>query len=252
MTSTSTHGFPVAMVGGVPFAAVGLDAAARWVHAAAKTRTGVSIRLANAYSVALAHRNPDYAETLNGEGVNFADGTPVATVVAVRNRRGRLNAHLVRGPSLFARIVDSGELKGYFLGSTEATLAGIVSRLANRGLESSIAGYHAPPFAPLSEAAVDDIVAKIEQSDAEIVWVGMGTPKQDFLTAQIAARVGRPCIGVGAAFDFYAGTQAEAPRWLQGSGLEWVHRFLREPRRLGHRYTIGNFHFLRALVKNSR
>ena len=240
----------VQRVGGVPFARVGPDDAASWLERAASEGDPISVRLANAYCVALASRDDDYRQVLCGSGVNFADGSPVAWVMSRKLKLGDRKAYLVRGPSLFVRLLEGSSLKHFFIGATEETLAQIERRFTDVGASGTVAGSYAPPFAPVTDELIADLARRVQSSDAEVVWVGMGTPKQDLVTTSLAAQVGMPCVGVGAAFDFYAGRTVEAPAVLQGSGLEWLYRFVREPRRLFRRYTTGNAYFLAAVARH--
>lgn len=139
-------------------------------------------------------------------------------------------------------------LKHFLLGSTEDVLGLLESQLRKRFPDAIIVGLESPPFRPLSsgEQAAQD--ARIVQSNADIVWIGLGTPKQDFEAQRVATCLGVTTIAVGAAFDFTAGTVREAPAWISNAGFEWMFRLLREPRRLWRRYLIGNFGFIRALI----
>ncbi|AOY70090.1 N-acetylglucosaminyldiphospho-UDP N-acetyl-beta-D-mannosaminyltransferase [Arthrobacter sp. ZXY-2] len=111
-----------------------------------------------------------------------------------------------------------------------------------------IAGFHAPPFGPVDAGFIAAEAARIRDASPDIVWVGLGTPKQDFATTMLAEETRINCVGVGAAFDFLAGCQPEAPKIFQKSGTEWIFRFMSEPRRLWRRYTFGNIRFLHAVV----
>jgi N-acetylglucosaminyldiphosphoundecaprenol N-acetyl-beta-D-mannosaminyltransferase len=197
----------------------------------------------NAYSVALASQDDEYAALLRGDGVNLADGKPVAWVLGELSRRagsGTAPGH-VRGPSFFERVLDEGRETGvrhYLLGSTPETLEALQAAIADRFPGARIVGAESPPFRPLTatEQAMQDL--RIRAAGADLVWVGLGTPRQDVEAVRLAHSVGRPAIAVGAAFDFLAGTKVEAPRWVQRASLEWLFRFATEPRRLWRRYTI--------------
>jgi N-acetylglucosaminyldiphosphoundecaprenol N-acetyl-beta-D-mannosaminyltransferase len=107
-------------------------------------------------------------------------------------------------------------------------------------------GSYSPPFHPrFSDSEYEGIISRISQSGANIVWVGLGTPKQDIVAQRIANLIPVVTVSVGAAFDFFAGRKAEAPAWLQGTGLEWAFRLKEEPRRLLSRYTLGSCTFLK-------
>lgn len=114
-----------------------------------------------------------------------------------------------------------------------------------------MAGNFAPPFSDLNQSFVELCRDAVLGSGANIVWVGLGTPKQDFLASALAGLVGVPCIGVGAAFDFVAGTVQEAPPWIQRSGLEWLFRLTQDPRRLWRRYVFGNLQFVGAVLRRN-
>lgn len=247
-----SNGFAISSVGGIPFAITDLPTATEWLQASALRGDAVSVRLSNAYCVALSDTDPKYKEVLLGSGVNFPDGAPVVWFM----RRHRKSAHpgtaqRVRGPSMFITNLNASQTSGtsnFFLGTTTEALALLVKRIKDDFPSTKIAGTYAPPFAPISEAFLDACAKQIIESRAGIVWVGLGTPKQDFVSSELARRTGRPCVGVGAAFDFAAGTVAEAPKWVQDSGFEWAFRLLSEPRRLWRRYLFGNVRFLRVAL----
>ncbi|PYE20198.1 N-acetylglucosaminyldiphosphoundecaprenol N-acetyl-beta-D-mannosaminyltransferase [Williamsia limnetica] len=217
----------------------------------------IPVRLSNAYCVALASADQDYRALLNAGGINFPDGTPVVWVMRAKLRKGygALRAGRVRGPTFFTEVLratPAAGLSNYFLGTTSTTLEKLERALTVKIPELRIAGKHAPAFGPLNEDFYDRACEEILQSGADLVWVALGTPKQDFVATELARRTGVPCIGVGAAFDFVAGTVREAPVWVQSTGLEWLYRLCSEPRRLWRRYLFGNFRFLYSVLAESR
>lgn len=241
-------------VGDIPFAATSLDGAvAAFVRDAAEGRLGrFPVRLANAYCVALAAQDPAYRALLNGAGVNLPDGTPVAWVMRAKGRAAGIAADRVRGPSFFEEALDLGRvvgLKHFLLGGTPESLDLLRTRIEDRYPGAAIVGGWAPPFAPLSEAFHEEAANRVAMSGAHVAWVGLGTPKQDFAAAELAARLHLPAVGVGAAFDFLAGTAVEAPKLIQRSGFEWLFRLATEPRRLWRRYLIGNAQFAAAVLR---
>lgn len=245
-------------VGGVPFCVSNLDHAVDWLLGRVlDKREGISIRLANSYCVALTNSDERYMRLMTRHGVNFPDGMPVALVMRMVSKRYgllRSDAGRVRGPSFFVQTLDQGRREGvrhFFLGTTPETLARLQANVEIRYPGITITGSYAPPFAPVTEAFVSDCAARVNASNADIVWVGLGTPKQDFLTLELAKLTSRHCVGVGAAFDFAAGTAREAPKWIQDSGLEWLYRFILEPRRLWKRYLVGNFQFSSMVIKKN-
>ncbi|QCB49912.1 glycosyltransferase [Rhodococcus sp. PAMC28707] len=241
-------------VGKVAFDQFNMESAANLVKELAIAKVGVAIRLSNAYCVAMAASDPEYCALLNGPGINLADGSPVAWLL----KRVSINPAAVgrvRGPSLFVKILDEGRavgLRHYFLGSTEDNLQRIETRSTIELPGISIAGSYSPPFGPLNQAFYDTCVSKVRKSGANILWVGLGSPKQDYACAILAYELGIPCLGVGAAFDFYAGTVREAPVFLQRYGLEWIYRLASEPRRLWRRYVFGNVQFGISVLREFR
>jgi N-acetylglucosaminyldiphosphoundecaprenol N-acetyl-beta-D-mannosaminyltransferase len=115
--------------------------------------------------------------------------------------------------------------------------------------QAVIAGSLSPKFGDFDAKEIRRIDSAIRESHANIVWVGLGTPKQDYEATRISQTCNVPAVAVGAAFDFLAGTKNEAPQFLQGIGLEWLYRLLSEPRRLWRRYLIGNLQFLVIATK---
>jgi N-acetylglucosaminyldiphosphoundecaprenol N-acetyl-beta-D-mannosaminyltransferase len=240
-------------VGKVPFVATDLEGATEYIVKIASEKIPVSVRLSNAYCVALASKDEQYAALLTDGGVNFPDGTPV--VWAMRRREPGLAPGRVRGPSLFrtaTKATAKERLGNFYFGTTDETLDRLTATLLREEPGLVVAGKYAPAFGPVDEEFYRSAVKAILATDASIVWVALGTPKQDFVSTEIAIRTGLPCVGVGAAFDFVAGTVAEAPEWMQSKGLEWVYRFYKEPRRLWKRYVFGNVRFLySAFVESS-
>lgn len=208
---------------------------------------GIAVHLINAYSIALADRDQHYADVLQGSSANLPDGKPLTWVG--RLRKSQISQ--VRGPSLFAQVMDAGraaEVRHFLLGATEDTLETLKQALTTRYPGVDIVGQYSPPFRPLTADEVREQDRMVAKSAAQIVWVGLGTPKQDFEVNRISRSMPVVAVGVGAAFDFVAGTKAEAPRWMTKAGLEWLFRFLCEPRRLWRRYLFGNAQFLWAVL----
>lgn len=239
----------------IPFVVTDLDSAVAQIVANRIPRQGRSIRLANAYSVALTSQDLEYKDLMTHQGVNLPDGTPVYWAMRNQARRSSVSPPgAVRGPTLFVRTLDVGRAHGvshFFLGSSEETLDALVRHARQRFPGIRVAGVLSPPYAPMTTNSIEQWAEVIRQSGADLVWVSLGTPKQDFATTHLAPLVGRHCIGVGAAFDFLAQTQREAPSFIRGTGFEWLYRLMCEPRRLWRRYLFGNARFLRMSLGTS-
>jgi N-acetylglucosaminyldiphosphoundecaprenol N-acetyl-beta-D-mannosaminyltransferase len=145
-------------------------------------------------------------------------------------------------------VIDSGQdvgLRHFLFGSTPDVLERLEVRLRERYPRAIIVGTFSPPFRPLTDDENVRIAQQIVDSGADVVWAGLGLPKQDQWLER-SASLFEPAVGlgVGAAFDFLAGTKPRAPRWMQDMGLEWLHRLMSEPRRLARRYAATNTEFV--------
>lgn len=243
-------------VGQVPLRVTSLDEVATWLNDLRRPGGPQSVRLVNAYSIALADHDPAYRRILNGAGVNLPDGAPVLWFMrwAARRHPGAAPQR-VRGPSLFSRTLTLSQgrpVRHFLLGGSPHTLARLLDVLAADFPGCTVAGSHSPPYGDVTPERLDDWCERISASRADVVWLGLGTPKQDVAAAELARRLGLHCIGVGAAFDFLAGTQPEAPRWMQRLALEWLFRLAAEPRRLWRRYVFGNLRFLFVATSEAR
>lgn len=237
-------------VGSVEFVVTSPSRAVDHVISMAVKGGGRHVHLANAYTVALADKSSDYRKILASPAVNFADGKPIGWVSALRGQSPRLEQ--VRGPQLFLDVFDRGRaqnVRHYLLGSTPEVLALLQQNLLTQFPGVSVVGMESPPFRKLTKIETASQDLRIAKSGAQIVWVGLGTPKQDIEALRIAATIPVVVVAIGAAFDFTAGTLAEAPKWMRRLGLEWVFRLSREPRRLWRRYLFGNVRFLKAALR---
>jgi len=238
-------------IGGLEFQPTGPSAAARFVVDLALTRNCAHVHLANAYTVALADRDDAYRQIIN-QGVAFADGKPVTWFSHLLRQTPQIQQ--VRGPQLFLDVLDIGRSAGvrhFFLGSTEEVLERMCDHLIERFAGLEIVGSYSPPFRQLTAEEIAYQDAVIQQSAADIVWVGLGTPKQDIEAARLAQSTARPAVAVGAAFEFAAGTLRMAPAWMRRAGLEWLFRLASEPRRLWRRYIFGNARFVWAALRRA-
>lgn len=245
----------ITTVSGIPLCNTNLSDATEKVlqlakgHSKSGTGTGTSIRLVNAYSIRCASNLPDYKRALTDEGLNFPDGKPVA---ALMQKKGPGKAYQVRGPSLFRLVLDRGQsrqVRHMLIGGTAATLESLTARLSEDYPRAVIVGQWSPPFGPVDAKFVEDAKERIRDANPQIIWIALGTPKQDVAAARLAQEVPGVYIAVGAAFDFVAGTKKECPEFLRALYLEWLYRLSQEPRRLSQRYLIGNAVFLSIALR---
>lgn len=242
---------PRRQLGGLSIVAATPAVAASAVIQAAQTKspTGAAVHLINAYSIALAQSDGAFRDSLSGDAYNFPDGKPLSWVTRLTKRR----LWQVRGPQFFHDVMDQGRaprVRHFLLGGSEELLVKLQRNLEARHPGVIIAGAYSPPFRTLSPSEVVAQDELIRDARADIVWVGLGTPKQDIEVRRLAASLTVVACAVGAAFDFTAGMKREAPRWMTTLGVEWLFRLLSEPRRLWRRYLIGNFVFLAAVIRN--
>jgi N-acetylglucosaminyldiphosphoundecaprenol N-acetyl-beta-D-mannosaminyltransferase len=171
--------------------------------------------------------------------------------------RAAVGPHVDRvyGPDLMLACCERSRALGYrhyFYGGAPGVADKLAARLSARFPGLVVCGTFSPPFGKLSPEEDEAIVRRINEAHADIVWVGLSTPKQERWMDQHRDRLDAPVlIGVGAAFDFHAGLKRQAPRWIQRSGLEWLFRLLTEPRRLWRRYLRNNPEFAWRLLLQS-
>jgi N-acetylglucosaminyldiphosphoundecaprenol N-acetyl-beta-D-mannosaminyltransferase len=244
-------------VGGVLFTVMPLADAIDKIVACGSQRPvhGVAVHFANAYNVALADSDPAYATLLAAGDLVFTDGLPVAWAGGLLHRDLGSTWTRVYGPDVLAGVLEKstvGNVRHYFLGATPETLDALVSRIQARWPAAVIAGFESPPFRQASVKELAERDQRIIESGATLVWVGLGTPKQDLEVRRLADGLHITALAVGAAFDFLAGTKAQAPLWMQRSGLEWAFRLATEPRRLAKRYLWGNPRFVIAAIRRRK
>jgi N-acetylglucosaminyldiphosphoundecaprenol N-acetyl-beta-D-mannosaminyltransferase len=209
--------------------------------------------LTNPHSVMLCQRDPAMRRATEGAGLTLPDG--VGIVLAAKLLRypqcGR-----VAGPTLLLRLCDWGRQHGYrhyFYGGGQGVAESLASRLRDEFPGLQVAGTHSPPFRTVTEEADAALVERINSARPDIVWIGLGAPKQE---KWMAAHVGRieaaAMIGVGAAFDFHSGNVNWAPAWARKSGMEWAYRLVHEPGRMWRRNLDSPRFLLSVLARRSR
>ena len=197
----------------------------------------------------VGHRDPEYLRLLNGADLFVPDG--IAPIWLSR-LHGKPLPERLPGAELmeafFQRAQERG-LSSYFYGDSEATLTGLSRRLERRFPAHRIAGLLSPPFRPLDEEEEEAHVAAINASGADVLWVGLGLPKQDRWIARNRHRLTVPvAVGVGAAFAFHAGTVSRAPGWLGDAGFEWMWRLMAEPKKMWKRDLTDGPRFVAAAL----
>ena len=208
----------------------------------------IRVHLCNAYTFALAKEFPEMRSTLMSADLNLPDGLPLSKVISpFQNVQ-------IRGMELLRTLMTgskSSSMSHVFYGVRQGETDFFELRLKSLFGEAIRIKTVSAPFATLEELNVDEIRGVLDSEKPDYVWIGLGTPKQDFLVDKISEWAAHPCaiIPVGAVFDFVLGTTPEAPSFLRKIGLEWLFRLLREPRRLTKRYTKYNFIFAMQVLK---
>lgn len=186
----------------------------------------------------------------NSASLALPDGVPLVWASRIL---GRPVPGRVAGPDLLLAASRAAARRGYtffLMGGASGVAVRLAQELCRRNPGLRIAGAFSPPFHERFSPAVNEaIIARINAANPDVLWVGLGSPKQDRWIAENLERLAvRVAVGVGAAFDMYGGRKRRAPRWMQSSGLEWLYRFLHEPRRLFHRYFLEAPPFLPLVV----
>lgn len=202
----------------------------------------------NVHTTVMAHDNEEYRAVQNGAALTFPDGAPVAKA---QRMKGFAGAERVAGPDFMGRMFRDtmdGRVGHYFYGSTQETLDRLRESLEKNYPGIRICGMYSPPFRPTTPEEDAEDMKRINESGADIVWIGLGAPKQENWMAAHKEKLTGVMAGVGAGFNFYAGTVKRAPVWVQRIGLEWFYRLCQEPKKLFKRYVTTNLRFLWLLA----
>lgn len=219
------------------------DAVARVLDWAGR-RESRYICVATVHMVMETYDDPAFQQVVNAADLVTPDGMPLVWGLRLLGVPGQ---ERVYGPELTPRVLAAAETAGVpvgFYGGAPEVVRRLLERVRRAYPCLEIAYAESPPFRPLTPEEDEEVVRKINESGARVLFVGLGCPKQERWMAEHRGRVQAVMLGVGAAFDFLAGTKPRAPRWMQNAGLEWLFRLLTEPRRLWKRYLKHNPRFL--------
>lgn len=224
---------------GIPVSAIDMGAAVAtiedWVDAGARHYVCV----AGAHGLVESWTNPALRRCLRAAGLVTPDGMPLVWVARLR---GIANVSRVYGPDLMTALSGPSarrDLRHFYYGGGEGVAERLRERLRQANPALDVVGCITPPFRAMTPAEESAMVSAINEAKPDILWVGLGAPKQELWMMRLRDRLEVPVmIGVGAAFDFLSGTKRQAPSWMRRSGLEWAFRLGTEPRRLFARYAI--------------
>lgn len=225
-----------------------VDQVERWIQAGGTRCRRVTVT--GFHGLWEAHRDPAVWSVLNSADLWIPDG--IAPVWAAR-LHGYRQVERAPGADIMREFIARAHRTGYssyFYGNTDATLSALCSTVARDFGGHRIAGAYSPPFRPLTDAEDREIVDRINAAQPDVLWVSLGLPKQDIWIYERLSRLNvRVAIGVGAAFDFVAGTVPRCPDWIGRMGFEWVYRFAKEPRKLWRRDILDGPRFLYEVGK---
>lgn len=213
---------------------------------------GNYVCVANVHTTVMSYRNKNYNKIQNSGAMCLPDGKPLSIVC---RRRGFYDARRVPGPDLMPRIFEVSRERGfrhYFYGGSPETLDKLEGKLKKQYPWLNIVGMYSPPYRPLTAEEDEQAVREMNEARPDFIWVALGAPKQEEWMYEHQFKVCGVMIGVGAAFDFCAGTVKRAPRWMQEMCLEWLYRLMQDPKRLFMRYFSTNLSFLLKVAGESR
>ena len=241
---------PTCNIMGVNIAAINMDWLLDFTQKNIENLSGDYMCVSNVHTTVTAYEDQEYRAVQNGGIMAIPDGGPLSSI---GRKRGYTDMERTTGPSYMGEILKISVKKGYrhyFYGSTDKTLDKLKTVLYKDYPGLDIVGMYSPPFRALTEEEDQEITDKINDCDADFIWVGLGAPKQEIWMARHQGKINGFMIGVGAAFDYFTGNIKRAPRWMQKCNLEWLYRLMQDPKRLFKRYWHTNTKFIwRTMIK---
>lgn len=227
----------IAEILGVKFNLVGYAETIAAMEHAISNRSQLTITFVNVHSIMTAQKDKEFRNSINNSSLSVPDGMPL---VWISRWTDTPLSERVYGPDLFRYFCNLSEHKGYshfFYGSSPLVL----QRLTQKFSHVHITGSISPPYRPIKPDEENRYIEEINRGKPDVLWIGLGCPRQEKFMNRIRGRVEVPVIAsIGAAFDFFAGEVRQAPRAWQRHGLEWLFRLIQEPRRLAFRYLVYN------------
>lgn len=218
--------------------------ATRRVQSWAQSGESRSVYAANVHSIMEAYDDREFKKILNRADLVAPDGMPLVWMMRLKGVKTQQRTY---GPTLMLHVMELAAYEGIpvgFYGGAPTTLATLVERMKTIYPDLQVNYIFSPPFRPLSGEEAVQIRQQINSSGVRILFVGLGCPRQEYWIDAQRGLIPTVMIGVGAAFDFHAGSKPQAPSWMQQLGLEWFFRLLTEPRRLWKRYLHHNPRFM--------
>lgn len=235
---------PVCNILGVNIAAIDMDWLLKFTDKHIKELCGDYMCVSNVHTTVMSFEDKSYCDIQNGGIMAIPDGGPLSSI---GQKRGYKNMKRTTGPSYMGEILKMSAQKGYrhyFYGSTEETLERLYQSIETGYPGIQIAGMYSPPFRSLTDEEDQAMINRINETQPDFVWVGLGAPKQECWMAEHQGKVKGFMVGVGAGFDYFAGNINRAPEWMQRCNLEWAYRLMQDPKRLFRRYFHTNTKFI--------
>ena len=235
---------PVCNILGVNIAAIDMEGLNKFTDMHIKELSGEYLCVSNVHTTVTAWEDKEYCEIQNRGIMAIPDGAPLALI---SRRRGFNQTKRTDGPRYMLAVLERSANMGYrhfFYGSTQETLDKMRRVLEKEYPGVQIAGMYSPPFRALTEKEDEDVIKMINEARADFVWIGLGAPKQERFMAAHQGKIRGFMIGIGAGFDYLAGSIKRAPMWMQNCSLEWFYRMIQDPRRLFWRYMRTNSIFI--------
>lgn len=251
----------IGLILGVPIDAVSWPEALDRIFTWSSSRESRVVCICNVHSVVTASKDRTFGAAVSSADMATPDGAPIAWML---RRAGYGSQERINGPDLMWRFCEelqnrskrsspgdrATDVPSVFLyGASETTLSLLLEKLRATFPDIQIAGAISPPFGKLTSEQDAAFVDQINASGAGVVFISLGCPKQELWMAEHRGRIRAAMVGVGAAFDYHAGTLKRAPLWMQKRGLEWLHRLASEPRRLWRRYLVTNTWFIAGAAR---
>ena len=213
--------------------------------------SSLKVAICNTNTVVRSYRDQQLSDIVNSFDIKTPDGFPIAKSSSILYKNGQ---HRVDGYNVFLSTIQDGlsrNTRHYFYGSEDLVIQKLVKKLRNDFPDINIVGSFSPPTGSYEELAEDQYAKDIIETEPDIVWVSLGFPKQELFINLFQEKysVGSNLVGIGAVFEWVAGTKIKAPEFLANLGLEWILRLAQEPKRLFRRYFVDNLLFLYLITK---
>lgn len=235
---------------GVNIAVTDMTSTVAYIEQNIESLRGEYICVSNVHTTITAYADEQYLNVQNSAKIALPDGRPLSLAC---KRRGYSTAERVTGPDLMGNMFErENGIRHFFYGDKQTTLDILKQKLLSRYPAIRIAGMISPPFRDLTKEEDDEMIRRINEAKPDIVWVGLGAPKQERWMYEHRGKINAVMIGVGAGFSYHADLIKRAPMWMQKMSLEWLYRLLQDPVRLAKRYLTTNVKYMWLISRENR